>query len=294
LKRVLGIGSSILAFTALTLTGIGVATAAPAASFTCSGTAKAPGVLAGTHGSVRVVGFCVVNGGAAVVNGSLTVTPDSALVAAFGLNDVSHHGASNLTVTGSVSIGQGGAAILGCEPTAFPCVDDPNPKAPTLSSSDHIMRSLISDRALGVIVHNSRIDVNVTQSLGGGGQNCTPKGVFTLFKSPVFSDYEDNTVGANLSLVGISSCFLGALRNQVAGSFVALGNRMADPDANELISNTIMGHMLCASNKPAVQFGDSHGVPNVVSRTASGQCSFQTKQPNPAPNGPLTHISVKP
>jgi hypothetical protein len=33
---------------------------------------------------------------------------------------------------------------------------------------------------------------------GGGGVTCDPSGIFLAFQSPVFSDYEDSTVGGSL------------------------------------------------------------------------------------------------
>ena len=44
-------------------------------------------LVTGTHGAVVVKGACEVNGGAAVVNGDLTLSPGSALLAVFALND---------------------------------------------------------------------------------------------------------------------------------------------------------------------------------------------------------------
>lgn len=60
-------------------------------------------------------------------------------------------------------------------------------------------------------------------------------------------------------------------------------NTMADPDANEVLTNQIAGNMICTGNSPADQFGDSHGSSNVVGGFAVGQCGFGVLAPNPAP-----------
>ena len=99
----------------------------------CSGTPTAPGVLAGTYESVRVVGACEVNAGPARVEDNLTVTPGAVLVAAFALNDTTHSGHSRLSVGGDLRVDAGATLLLGCDPQTFACVDD-NPASPTLSS----------------------------------------------------------------------------------------------------------------------------------------------------------------
>lgn len=263
----------------------------------CSGTFASPGVLAGTYWSNVVVrGACAVNGGPARIQGDLIVSRNSALIAAFGMNDIKGSGTSSLKVTGSVRVGRDAVAILGCEPEAFACFDDPHPNHPTLSSSDSILRNLSVMDALGAIVHNSTIKGWVKESGGGGGVTCTPTpgSAFEAFGSPDYSDFEDNTVGRSLLVTDVQSCWFGALRNLVRGNAVVSRNVTADPDAMEITTNVVRGNLSCYRNNPAVQFGDSGGKPNVVYGWAAGQCGFRVRKPDPAPNGPLTHISVHP
>jgi len=265
-----------------------------AAAQTCTGTAAAPGVLTGTiPGNVIVKGVCAVNAGPAVVKGNLTIAPGGAVVAAFALNDKTHVGFSSLTVNRNVVVDKGATLVLGCEANAFPCVDDTG-KPPTLQSRGTIGGNLFATGALGVLVHNSSITGAVSEQGGGGGLACTPKGIFKLFKSPVFSDYEDNVVGDSLIISGLRSCFLGVFRNAVHGSLIVTTNKMADPDANEVASNNVNRSLNCRGNTPAIQYGDSGGIPNVVSGQATGQCSFSLRLPNPPPNGPLEPIAVRP
>jgi len=50
------------------------------------------------------------------------------------------------------------------------------------------------------------------------------------------------------------------------------GNVVADPDGNEIVTNTIHGNLNCAGNDPAPQVGDSEGSPNQVTGRKTGQC----------------------
>jgi hypothetical protein len=299
--------SAYLVAPALALSGLALA-AAPASAHTmspsvhtCTGTGTAPGVLAGTYsGDVVIKGFCQVNGGAAVVQGNLTVTPDSALNATFALNDVAHSGTSSLLVQGSVWVQKGAVLAMGCLPVHSPCSDDPKAATGgTLTGVNEVHGSLSGSDALAVIVHASKILGNVDQKGGGGGpaaMTCKvpTSGVFAALQSPVFSDYEDNSISGKLSVTGLQTCWFGALRDNVGASVRVDGNKFGDPDADEVNSNMISGSMSCFGNTPAVQFGDAAGgTPNKVEGNASGQCAFSVRLHNPVPNGPLTPISVQ-
>ena len=264
---------------------------------TCTGTLAKPGVLAGTfRGDVVVTGVCVVNGGAAVIKGDLILARGSALNATFALNDVAGTGTSSLTVRGDIRVGRGATLGMGCEPNFQPCSDDPNAASGgTLTGHSHVGGDVRASRALGVIIHASKINGSVTLNSGGGGKTCAvpTTGIFSLLQSPVFSDFEDNTIGGSLTVTGLRTCWLGALRNHVRANIVVAGNKMADPDAGEVLTNVVRGSIACFRNSPAVQYGDSGGSPNRVYGRAFGQCSFRVRKPNPAPSGPLAPISVK-
>jgi hypothetical protein len=289
--------------------GQAVATASSArpganpSTYTCSGTAKAPGTLAGTHSSVVVRGICAVNGGPARVRHNLVIAHGGALLAIFGLNDHTGHGHSRLTVGGNLIVKPGASLAMGCDrkydvafghrSANFACADDPHPNRPTLSSHDTVAGSLIAHHPLGVVVHNSSIYGSVKETGGGGGVNCKPAGVFKLFKSPVYSDYEHTRIGGSLKVTGLRSCWFGAIYNRVHGSLTASANIMADPDAMEVVTNTVHGNFTCRRNHPAIQFGDSDGHSNRVGRRASGQCGFNVILPSPAPEAHIHHVHVK-
>jgi hypothetical protein len=290
LVRIFGLGGVLAALVGAVPTVAASASRAATAQ-TCSGTATAPGSLTGTFpGNVIIKGVCAVNAGEAVVAGNLTIAAGGALVAAFAKNDKTHKGFSSLTVRHNLVVRKGATLVLGCEPNFFTCVDD---KSNTLQSRSTIGGSLLASRPLGVLVHNSTISGVVVENGGGGGTSCKPAGIFQLFKSPPYSDYEDNILGDSVSVTQVHSCWAGLLRNTVFGTLTFSSNRMGDPDANEVLHNYVNRSLTCQGNVPAVQYGDSGSSPNAVHGSASGQCSFSRLAPNPSPNGPLSPISVR-
>lgn len=263
----------------------------------CRGSSRSPGSLAGgSYYRVVVRGACVVNTGPVLVQHSLIITRGSALIAVFGRDR------TRLTVGGNLIVERGGTLVMGCErkinitfghrSPVFPCVDDPHQSRPTLSSHDLVRGNLIAFRPLGVVVHNSAIGGGAKQTGGGGGVSCRVKGIFHLFKSPPYSDYEDNGIRGSLRLTGLRSCWYGALRNRVGGRLISSGVVLADPDGNEVNSNWVHHSIACLRNRPAIQYGDGDGWPNRVGRHAFGQCAFGIILPVPAPQAHL-HVKVK-
>jgi hypothetical protein len=294
-SSVLGAGGLVLTTLVATLVlSPGVASAAHRPL--CVGTVASPGVLAGNFRSgVRVEGVCTVNGGSAVVHGRLTITPGSALIAAFALNDLTGKGASKLTVFGGVAVLKGATLIMGCDASTFACLDDPDQTAPTLSSAD-LVRGVLSERnPLGVVVHNSTIYGDVIESGGGGGTTCAvpPTGVFAAFGSPVYSDLENSTIHGDVTISGVHSCWMGVIREQVSGSVTVNNNKLADPDAIEILSNDIAGNLACAGNSMTWDSADETSnlyprspEPDTVSGTRSGQCVLSSPPTQGGTPGP--------
>jgi len=251
------------------------------------GSVASLGTLAGVYsGSVTVAGACAVDAGPAVVNGNLTLKAGSTLLAPFSFG--------SLTVKGNLVIQAGAAAILGCNHLSFPCLDDAgNP--PTLDNSISVGGNLIANHPLGLVLHNTAVKGNAIEHGGGGGVTCdSAPGVFGVLGSPAYVDQEDGSVGGNLILSGVGTCWLGTLRVDVGGNLIVGNNTTADPDANEVVSNTVHGNIICHANNPAIQFGDSGGVSNEVFGNAIGQCGFNVLSDNPFGNPPgPTPISVK-
>ena len=289
---------SCLAFTGAVIGGAlaaGSVTAAGAAvtsgTTTCAGSSiSSPGVLTGTvNSSVVVKGVCLVNAGPAVVSGDVTVTPGSVLVSAFGM----HH--SSLTVMGNIYVRAGATAVLGCNPANFACIDDPNQSKPTLSSKLTVGLDLRSNLPLGMVVHNFSVGGDVIQTGGGGGVNCNPQGVFKLFQSPVYSTYEVGSVGGDVRISSVHSCWMGVVETHVGNTMVFYRNKLADPDAIEILANNINGNLICRGNSRTWDNGDlgpslfpRQPEPNTVGRNRKGQCvlsspNTRTDKPGPGP-----------
>ena len=287
LRRRLGYAAALCLFAA----GFSALAAAPAGAHgtdTCTGSLNDfpahVGVLSGIHaGNVQISGACVVNAGPTEVKGNLTVLPGSALLAAFGeTNFEPGSPASTLTVDGSVSVQNGGTLLLGCFATSFPCFDDPMSgpdHSPTLNSAAKVGGNLMSTEPLGVIVHDGTVTGNVSENGGGGGLTCDPSGAFAAFGSPVYSDYEDSSVGGWMSISGLSSCWLGVARVHIGQSLTVTNDQLLDPDAIEILSNTIGGNLSCSGNRMVWDSADLTNdlyprvwLPNSVAGRRMGQC----------------------
>ena len=232
-------------------------------SLTCAGGS----VPAGTYDSLTIAGFCMLDDGNVTVNGNVTLAPNSGLNGAFG--------GSNLTVGHNLLVGSDAILVLGCEPEAFICFNDPDQDVGTLATHDSIGQNLVADGALMMLIHNNQIGGNVSQSGGGGGDTCDN---FPLGPDgpPAYSTYEDNQIGRNAAISGIATCWMGFIRNHVAGNVSYNNVVTADPDGNEITSNVISRNLNCSGDDPKPQFGDSSGVANIVGGQQNGQCTHIT------------------
>jgi hypothetical protein len=237
----------------------GTASAAPAANATCSGGS----IAAGTYSSLTVSGFCSVDAGNVTVTKNVTLAPGGGLLAAFG--------GSDLNVGGNLIVGANAILVLGCEPVAFVCFNDPDQVVGTLRTNDRVGGNLTADGALMVLAHNNIIVGNLAQSGGGGGVTCS---LFPLGPDgpPAYSTFEDNAIGGNASVTGVGTCWLGFIRNTVVGNVNFSGNVTFDPDGNEVVTNSAIRNLNCSGNSPKPQFGDSAGNLNTVGGKATGQC----------------------
>jgi hypothetical protein len=226
-------------------------------NITCQGGSIAPG----TYASLVIAGACRLDAGPVTVQGNLTVRAGADLYAAFG--------GSDLKVGGNLNVHSGAVLVLGCEPFVFTCFND-DPNNPTMSTNDVLGKNLTAEGALAVLVHHNTLSGNVVLSGGGGGVNCDPQPA--LFGSPAYATYEDDAIGGNVSITGWRSCWLGFFRESVSGNVAFNNNVTADPDGNEVATNTISGGLHCSNNSPAPQLGDSGGDLNIVHGRVTGQC----------------------
>lgn len=225
---------------------------------TCNGGS----VPAGSYSSLSITGVCTLDAGSVSVTHNVVIAPGAALLAAFG--------GSDLTVGQNLSVGSGGSLILGCEPEAFPCFND-DPNAPSMRTHDTVDGNVTAQGALMMLLHANQIAGNVSQSGGGGGVSCD---VFPLGPDgpPAYSTYEDNAIGGDAIVSGVQTCWLGFIRNTVTGNVNYTNNVLADPDGNEVVTNSIGRNLNCSGNNPPPQVGDSQGSSNSVGGRATGQC----------------------
>jgi hypothetical protein len=275
---------------------MGPALASAAGTHTCSGTLKSPGLLVGNYsGDVVIKGACAVNGGPVRVVGDLTVSKGGALIAAFGLNHRTHKGGSSLRVDGDLVVGKNAFVAMGCNPSSFPCIDD-NQHKPKRTSADRVSGDVIETAPLGVLIHNATIGGDFTATGGGGGLTCNPpkSGPFAQFKSPVYSALEDSSVNGDATFSGVKSCWLGMARVHVGGNASFVNNKLADPDAIEIVLNHIDKNLSCHNNS-AVWDSAETSMNTIFPRTLqrnkvngarSGQCVLSTPVTMGGPSGP--------
>ena len=164
-----------------------------------------------------------------------------------------------------------GLLVLGCEPEAFICFNDPDQTTGTLASND---------RVEGTPARHGRDPA--------GGAPLPPRAGDPVGRRrrrlllglpagavgpPAYTDYEDNVINGDATVVGLRTCWSGFIRNRVGGSVTYSDNKLADPDANEVVTNVIKHNLVCTTNSPKVQIGDSGGLPNKVGGKALGQCA---------------------
>jgi hypothetical protein len=149
--------------------------------------------------------------------------------------------AAEIDVRGGVSVGEGATFILGFEG---------GPDTGTIRGG------VTADEPASLQVHFADIRGGVSMHGGNG----------------FFSTVEDSDIHGGATIDGYSGFWLGFIRNSVHGTVTLSNNHMDDPDANEFVTNTIKGSLVCHNNSPAPQVGDSGGLPNVVSGQKVDQC----------------------
>ena len=266
--------------------------------YICNGSNNGGVIPAGSYGTIIVTGACYTPAGNITIRGDLDIAP-GALLDAVTPGDPASTPAVPATVVvgGNVNVGAGAVLLFGCSPN----ISCSNPPA---ISYDRINGNLTGFGAQGVVVHSASIGGSVTLLGGGGGaaaENCSavtipqtgpvPPAPWStdpnLAFTPVYTDVEDSTIGGNFNVSGLTSCWLGSLRDQIGGSATWNNDTMGDPDAMEIGSNVINGNMVCFGNSEGgtagVQFGDGGAAPSVVGGFGLGQCGFSVLQPNPSP-----------
>ncbi|HEU0192806.1 MAG TPA: hypothetical protein VFQ71_01325 [Gaiellales bacterium] len=216
-------------------------------NFTCNGKT----LRAGVYRSLRVTGLCTLTS-----KGTVTVRRD-VVVGRHGMLNTLTPGTFN--VRGDLRVRRHGVVGLGCNDEVGCAVE----------SNDHIRGNLIGWYARAVVVEQEHVGGNIRIIGGGGSEDCSST---ALFGGPWFSTVHDSTVGGDVVIRRVHSCWFGLIRTTVGGTVRIIGNRFGDPDAMEIVTNTIAGNLNCFNNVPAAQIGDSGGLPNVVGGQKRGEC----------------------
>jgi hypothetical protein len=155
-----------------------------------------------------------------------------------------------VTIHGGLYIGAGATFVLG------------NEEHPTKNGT--ITGGVHATNPASVQIHFATINGGVDIH-GGSGPFGGPFGV-------TFNAIEDNQINGSVTVDGYNGFWFGFIRNHVNGSVQMNDNVLADPDANEYVTNTIHGTLRCAGNSPKPHVGDSEGSANQVTGGETGQC----------------------
>jgi hypothetical protein len=274
-----GIGAALALTTA-------AASAAPAQGYTCAG---GP-IPSGSYGAMTVTGVCFV-AGTVSVHGGLTIAPNAGLNAtdspAPDCAQIAH-----LDVSGGIRVLSNGVLFLGDSNNR------PNAGTGCPTSNDVVNGGIVGQGATSVVVHGTRINGGFSLSGGGGGNSYTPPPGFVFCSDvlvggvdigPPFSDVEDSQISGGASIVGLHTCWMGFISNQVNGGVTINNNTMGDPDAIEIGLNTVHGGLACSGNLrdpnshilpddgsggvPTNSFDGSPPNPNSVTGQETGQCA---------------------
>jgi hypothetical protein len=233
---------------------------------TCTGGSIAPGV----YSNLKITGVCKVDAGSVKVNHNVTVLSGGALVALYGGTDKLHVG-SNLDVLGNIYVLKNSILFLGCEPVNQICLNDPDQKVGSYFTRDTVGGDLIAEDALAVVVHLVIVGQDLTMTGGGGGDSCSGS-LPPPLSGPPYGDFEDMIIRGSLTITAWQSCWLGFFR-VVTNNVTFNKNVTAEPDGNEMATNSIVGNLKCTGNKPRPHIGDSMGSLSNVFGRASGQCA---------------------
>lgn len=246
---------------------VGMASAAPSsksAAVTCTGGE----IASGTYSSVTVAGDCSVPAGATVtITGNLTVLSGAMLDA---------DSAPSTVTVGHNVVGYPGSAIgLGCTAAHGGCTaggpDGNGPYAGQLSNI--LIKGNVSlDHVFNAALDGITVNGNVSSVGGGAGMS---------FPGFIPFSVKDDTIHGNLTVSGLTSTWFGVIRSTIDGNVVLSNISMADPDANEVVHDTIGKNLICTNLFPAPQIGDAdEGIPDpsypysTVGRNVIGQCGF--------------------
>ena len=234
--------------------------AAPAAADPTSGPpicSSAGTARAGLYPNLTLTGNNYVKAGTTLtVWGNLDLAPGACLDA---------YSTGTVKVGSNLQVGKDAILGLGCAPE----VDFEAKPCGSTTTNDTIGGNLLALDPYTMYLTADTINGNLI-SVGGG------PGPAPFVNFPI----KDMVIHGDALISGWNGGWFGFLRNTVSGNVVVTNNHASDPDANEVVTNTIRRNLLCYGNSPAVQFGDSGGSPNKVSGFAFGECGFNVILPD--------------
>jgi hypothetical protein len=252
MKRSLRLGLIVLAILVALLPA--AAQAGPP-DYTCNGGL----IMPGAYGTLTITGTCFIQTGIVTVQNGLVVKGTGVLWAA---SETAH-----VDVKGGIRVEKDGILFYGCSPSL--CAD---------RTGYTVTGGIMVDQAQTAVFHGNDVKGSVSVTGGGGGYNCdgnpripVPPGVD--FQIPNYTDFEENWVSGSITVSGVQSCWMGFIRNEINGAVTFMNNKLADPDAMEIVTNKINGSLTCTGNWPAAQVGDSAGEANKVTGGAYGECA---------------------
>jgi hypothetical protein len=244
----LGLISSICALAALAVTAT-IAGADPhSGPPICNGTETA---ISGHYDNLTITGNRYVPARRTLaVTGNLRVAPGACLDA---------------YTTGTVTVGRdllvGKAAILGLG--CAPFEDAELAPCGHTTTHDTVGRNLFANQPYTMYLSADTIHGNLVSIGGGPGITLKPYVNFPI---------KDSVIGGNVVVTGWQGAWFGFLRNTVSRNAVFTGILTANPDSNEIVTNSIARNLVCLQNRPTAQVGDSKGSPNKVGRNKIGEC----------------------
>jgi hypothetical protein len=255
--RVAGVLAAVVVAGGALVTG-----SAPASATSARTVCHGGDIASGTYGTLVIASYCSIpDANTVVVKGNLVLKP-GAILNAVTLATVHVHG--------DVIVRPGAVLGLGCTVMGVGCASD---------SDQTVGGSILAYQPLTMFVDGVVVHGDVMSWGGGPGPTVTPSDL------PFNYAFKDNTVHGRVLLRDWNGGWIGAIRNTIGGGLVYMHNAGTDPDANEIVANTVGGNLACWRNTPPAQFGDAiqggppgYG-PNTVGGHATGQCRNLTHLP---------------
>ena len=254
----------VVALSAFAGGATGIASAARANIYTCSGghwtgdpsSSTFTSIPSGNYARITVIGVCNIVPGAVInVTHNIDVAPGAVLDA--------QSASSTITVGHNVTAGAGSVLGLGCQPAntigmsaGVPCSDDP------LQTTITVNGNITATHADTVLIRKVTVNRNVSLSGGGGQIPWSIKG---------------NTVGGNLTIRDVAADWLGVQFNRIGRNAVLTNITALDPGdpgrTVAVVENTVAKYLICFGLAPGVSPGFIPGETNHVGRKALGQCA---------------------